>query len=249
MNYKKIGSFIRNLRNDNNLSQYKLAEMIPISRQAVSKWERGETIPDSSTLVKLSEIFNVTINELLLGQKNVKNNINELQEITLNIVDENNKKDKKYKKLFLIFFVIIITMIMFFLTYYFINSYNSIKVYTIRGNSDNFLVRNGIFVITKEKLYFELGDIEYDNNDITINLISLYNRNDNKLIISSTRKVLITDYYGYNEYFNYNSISSELNDFYLVIKYNDSKTETIHLKLEEDFANDNLIFSKTEKIG
>ena len=61
MNPDKIGKFILQLRSEKHLSQYQLADKIPISRQAVSKWERGQTIPDSSTLIRLSELFNVTI--------------------------------------------------------------------------------------------------------------------------------------------------------------------------------------------
>lgn len=41
MDPQKIGKFIYKLRTEKGLSQYKLAEMIPISRQAISKWERG----------------------------------------------------------------------------------------------------------------------------------------------------------------------------------------------------------------
>lgn len=69
MDQQKIGKFICNLRKEKNLSQNQLADMTPISRQAVSKWERGITIPDSSVLIKLSEIFTVSINEILAGEK------------------------------------------------------------------------------------------------------------------------------------------------------------------------------------
>ena len=61
MNSKKTGEFICNLRKSNGMTQLELAEKIPISRQAVSKWERGETIPDASSLIKLSVIFNVIL--------------------------------------------------------------------------------------------------------------------------------------------------------------------------------------------
>ena len=48
------------------------------------RWEkRGQTIPDSSTLIRLSELFNVTINELLNGERRTDNTIKELEETTL----------------------------------------------------------------------------------------------------------------------------------------------------------------------
>ena len=63
MNQDKMGKFIASLRKEKGITQYDLAEMIPVSRDAVSKWERGKRCPDPQVLVKLSEIFNVTINE------------------------------------------------------------------------------------------------------------------------------------------------------------------------------------------
>jgi transcriptional regulator with XRE-family HTH domain len=99
MNPDKISKFIYELRKEKGLSQYQLADMIPISRQAVSKWERGKTIPDSSTLIRLSEIFDVSINELLKGERLENNSIKELESTTLSIVDEHNKEKEETKKL------------------------------------------------------------------------------------------------------------------------------------------------------
>lgn len=56
---------IYDLRVKNNLSQDELAEKVYVTRQAVSRWENGETIPNTETLKLLSELFNVTINTLL----------------------------------------------------------------------------------------------------------------------------------------------------------------------------------------
>ena len=53
------------LRTKNNLSQEELAEKIYVTRQAVSRWETGETIPNTETLKLLSKLFNVSINTLL----------------------------------------------------------------------------------------------------------------------------------------------------------------------------------------
>lgn len=61
----KTGKFIKRLRKKNGYSQYTLAAEIKISRQAVSKWERGITIPSRETLIKLSNLFDMTINDLL----------------------------------------------------------------------------------------------------------------------------------------------------------------------------------------
>ena len=75
MNQEKIGNFIKSLRESHNMTQEELASLIPISRQAISKWERGLGIPDSSTLICLSKIFDVSINEILSGEHISSENI------------------------------------------------------------------------------------------------------------------------------------------------------------------------------
>jgi len=250
MNANEIGKFIYKLRTEKNLSQYQLAEMIPISRQAVSKWERGITIPDSSTLIRLSEIFDVSINELLAGKKDIKNDIKSLENITLNIIDDNNRKTKKIKRLLFIFISIIIIITITFLTYYFINSYNSIKVYKIEKVGSNFSTYNGIFITTKQKSYLRLGELDYEN-DIQIEQVSLYYTKDNKkklIFKNENANILITDYYGYNEYFPYSDVKDIINNLYLEIIYNDGEKETLKLDVKRDFSNDNLTFPKTENI-
>lgn len=56
---------IQELRKRRNLSQEKLAEELKVSRQAVAKWEKGETYPDIKNLVQLSNLFNITLDRLL----------------------------------------------------------------------------------------------------------------------------------------------------------------------------------------
>ena len=53
------------LREKNSMSQQELADRVHVTRQAVSRWERGETLPSSDLLKQLSEVFNVSINTLL----------------------------------------------------------------------------------------------------------------------------------------------------------------------------------------
>lgn len=58
---------IYELRKANNLSQEQLAERISVSRQSISKWEAGETIPEIERIIELSKIFNVSTDYLLLS--------------------------------------------------------------------------------------------------------------------------------------------------------------------------------------
>ena len=62
MNTKDV---IHELRTKNGLSQDELAERVFVTRQAVSRWENGETVPNTETLKRLSDLFNVSINTLL----------------------------------------------------------------------------------------------------------------------------------------------------------------------------------------
>ena len=69
MDYEKIGEFIFKLRKEKNLTQKQLAEKLNVTNKAISKWERGLGAPDVSLLRQLSEILEISVNELLLGEK------------------------------------------------------------------------------------------------------------------------------------------------------------------------------------
>lgn len=63
-----LGKRITNFRKEKNLKQEQLAEILNVSPQAVSKWENDVTCPDISLLPELAKIFNVSIDELLVGR-------------------------------------------------------------------------------------------------------------------------------------------------------------------------------------
>lgn len=69
MNNKKIGLFIASLRKDKNMTQKELADKLYISDQAVSKWERGLSMPDIGLIEKLSDYLEVSVSEILKGEK------------------------------------------------------------------------------------------------------------------------------------------------------------------------------------
>ena len=69
MNYEKIGSFIKELRNEKNLTQKELAKKINVTDKAISKWERGLGCPDVSLLENLSKVLDVSILEILKGER------------------------------------------------------------------------------------------------------------------------------------------------------------------------------------
>ena len=71
-----LGDQIVKLRKRVNLTQEQLAEKYDVSRQAVAKWENGESIPDIYKIIQIAELFNVSLDFLILG-KNVQRQRNE----------------------------------------------------------------------------------------------------------------------------------------------------------------------------
>ena len=67
MDQIKIGRFIAECRKKQNLTQMQLAEKLNITDRAVSKWETGRSLPDSSIMIELCEILGITINDLFCG--------------------------------------------------------------------------------------------------------------------------------------------------------------------------------------
>lgn len=69
MNQTEIGIFIARCRKEQKLTQAQLAEKLNITDRAVSKWETGKSMPDSSIMLELCAILGITVNELLSGEK------------------------------------------------------------------------------------------------------------------------------------------------------------------------------------
>ena len=69
MNQEKIGDFIAELRKENNMTQIELANKLGVTDRAVSKWENGRGLPDVSLFEPLCKEFNISVNELLKGEK------------------------------------------------------------------------------------------------------------------------------------------------------------------------------------
>jgi len=68
MNQVKIGKFIAECRKKNNLTQMQLAEKLNITDRAISKWENGKAMPDSSIMLELCKELKINVNELLSGE-------------------------------------------------------------------------------------------------------------------------------------------------------------------------------------
>lgn len=69
MNQTEIGTFIAKCRKEQNLTQAQLAEKLNITDRAISKWETGKSMPDSSIMLELCAILGINVNELLSGER------------------------------------------------------------------------------------------------------------------------------------------------------------------------------------
>lgn len=96
MDQIKIGKFIAECRKKNNLTQMQLAEKLNITDRAISKWENGKGMPDSSIMLDLCSELKISVNELLSGEVLEVNNYNEkLEQNLIDIVKQKEESDKR----------------------------------------------------------------------------------------------------------------------------------------------------------
>ena len=95
MDQIKIGRFIAVCRKRANLTQLQLADKLGITDKAISKWERGITMPDTSIMLELCDILGISVNELLSGEKiNMENSSQKNEQLLLDMAKELEKKNK-----------------------------------------------------------------------------------------------------------------------------------------------------------
>ena len=113
MDLIKIGKFIANCRKDKNLTQEQLAEKLYVTDRAVSKWERGLSLPDAGKMLDLCGILDIKVNELLTGEKIDMENMNKKSEELL--VEMARQEQIKNKKLLTSMYVMTGSAIFFFI--------------------------------------------------------------------------------------------------------------------------------------
>ena len=230
-----IGKHLKTLREKNNLTQEQLADKLFVSRSNVSKWERNISLPDAETLLELSKIFNVSVDDILLG-----NNKNDSSGV-LNIY----KQIEKQKKVMLIICVSSIIIILLFLIYYFLSFYNSNKIFLVNGYGNESYFNNGIIIYTKEKEYLSLGKINSKKDILRMKLVVSINNEENIIYETTSDEIFLLESRGYNE-LELSKILLNKNKLNLYIYYLQSTYENIKLNLRLDYSNKNLIF-KFEK--
>ncbi len=145
MNQEKFGQFIKEIRKKHNLTQKQLADKYHVTYQAVSKWENGKNMPDTSLIKQMSEDFNISLEELFDGEY------------------KENKAKKTNKYLLLIIPIIIIALIIILLS---ISRSNNFEFKTLTSTCNNFNI-SGSIAYNKNKSAIYVSNIEYCGGDDT----------------------------------------------------------------------------------
>lgn len=252
----KVGQFIKEERKNIGLSQEELANKLFVTRQAVSKWEQGKSLPGYDLIQKICEIFNITTNEYFLGERIKKENKKEINNIPIKILKEEKKKQRK---IFFISFAIIILLILLFFFFYFFNTYKKVEVYSIYGQDENFKINNSNAFISNDRSYINLGNIETEKEVVKLNLYYLKEDSKREIFTSSCRRKdncssssfggsIMQVRGGDTEYFTYEDIPLVIENLYVDISYYDNKDDkeekiaTIKLDFTKLYTNNNLFF-------
>jgi len=100
MDQLKIGKFIAERRKNVNLTQMQLAEKLNITDRAVSKWETGKAMPDSSIMLELCDILKISVNDLLSGEVVTMDNYNKkLENNLLEAIKQKEESDRRLLRL------------------------------------------------------------------------------------------------------------------------------------------------------
>lgn len=96
LNQEKTGKFMAEMRRQQNLTQRQLAEQVGVSDKTVSKWETGRSMPDNAILLDVCLILNISVNELLSGEKfSEEHYVNKAEENMIELVKESEYHKQK----------------------------------------------------------------------------------------------------------------------------------------------------------
>lgn len=133
MDQIKIGKFIAECRKKNNLTQMQLAEKLNITDRAISKWENGKGMPDSSIMLDLCNELKISVNELLSREVLEMNSYNaKLEQNLIEMVKQKEQSDKKMLRLEIVVgYISSITFLILIFVASYIEMQNWIKILLI----------------------------------------------------------------------------------------------------------------------
>lgn len=244
MDQEKIGKFILSRRNKLKLTQQELADKIGVTDKAVSKWERGKGMPDYSLFIPLCKALEISVNELLAGDDNVKSDV----AVSEYLINEGRRNKNK---IFSLLFVSVLILIVMVLGIFFINNHKNIFVYEIHGKGEYLVYRNGALIISNIKNILIPGDVDDNivtNKDKRIISQTLVVGKKNRIIYENHTGEIISEKYGDEIIFDDEILDDLYTDLRLIVYFmigNDVYKDEIKLELEQSFTNDKLINKKS----
>ena len=196
---EKVGKFIENLRKEKGLTQQDLADILSVSNQAVSKWEGGRNLPDIAIQRVICDTFNITMEELHAGERDIKKR-------------NKTKIIRKENKIFSIALMCIVPVMVFFVVYFIIN-FRALKIYYSNSqitNEENSIRANLLIFKLPRKLIIFINNIypcNYEVKDSDLLDLKLYSGNK-KLLNSSMIK---------NDVFELDALTFDPNNVKLIL--------------------------------
>lgn len=240
MKLNKTGELLKKLREQKGMTQDQLAKELFVDRTLVNKWEKGVTCIPSGHLKKISDIFDVSLEELISGELLTKDNYVQVSEAKYKIY-ENYLKNKKILK---VLFIILIIILLLFFAYFFFTFYNSVSIYNIHVDSSEIELNDGVFIKTRDYLIFDFNINREDVKELTL-YSNIYNKEQNILKTNNT-DIYIKDYVDNQEYFDFDDINNIIKNLYLKVEYDDGKIIDIKLNINKMYSNKK-IFVKAKK--
>ena len=165
MNQEKIGKFIGERRRAKKLTQAELAIKLGVTDKTISRWENGHYLPDVSLFNELCSVLDISVVELLNGEKSNKNiERKEVDETINKIVDISNKKINKNKKKIVIISSIIILLIIVVLSFF--NFDNKIEEYVPPKKGDDVRFPTQVAIKEKDDGWLCYMTIDYFRSDM-----------------------------------------------------------------------------------
>lgn len=238
----KFANTIYSIRRDRNLTQKDLADLIGVSDRTISKWENGTTVPDLCQIRNICKKLEISPSLLIKSEKKFKDNMSFIKMKlgkALNYLIHN---------IFLIGFIIAFILLLI----YFINNFNSVKIYDLKYDGDNIYLNHGYFFQTKTVNILTLENIalkkiEYEPTEIKLELYTLVN-GDKKILYKADnlKNIYIEENKSNTDLLSKDTIENIKRNLYLTIETRDEQNKVYKyeckLTFKEKFNNNKLTY-------
>lgn len=240
----EFATTIYRIRQERKLTQKEIGDIIGVSDRTISKWENGTTVPDLCQIRNICKKLEISPSLLIKSEKKLRDNITNLRRKIgkiLNYILHN---------IFLITFILVFILLLL----YFINNYNSIKIYDLKYDSENVIMKHGHFFQTKSVniLMIEnisLNKIKYNPIEINLELYTFVN-GDKKLLYKADNldNIYIEENKSGSDLLSKDVIENIKRNLYMTIntkdENNNSYTYDCQIIFKEKYVNNKIIYKE-----